>query len=520
MNIFKAWWELVQTEFAKYNAGTLRKDMLAGLTVAAVALPLALAYGVAAGVDAAAGLVTAIIAGIIVGFLGGAPASVSGPTGGLAAVLVVYAAQFGMHGVWLIGLMAGVLLILMGIFRLGRIVTLMPAPAIAGYTSGVAIIIAVGQIDNALGINTPSAGSVWQKVIQYFQTGVSPNWAAVALTLLVVGTMVVWPRFSIADQIPGSLAAIIIATLVFVGISLDVPTIGSIPRSIMLDNHFGLAEIVWDDFLLYIFPAITVTVLVAIESLLCGALAENQTGRRPNNGVELTAQGIANLIVPFFGGIAASAALSRTAVNLRAKGVTRISPIVHGVVLLLIVLVLAPLIGQVPLSALAGVLIMTAWRMNQWRRLSFYFGKGLKHAITPFAATVLAAIFLSLTQAILIGIVLCIVIFVMQMGNPQSLWQRGAVVKSPAKGHHYQVSGPIFFGASRRLLEQVEAESPADVDVVLSLTGSHLLDATGIEVLLELHQRQAKGGGSFQLVNLQPPVELILERTGLLAEMV
>lgn len=520
MNVFKAWWELVRTEFNQYNFGSLRKDFLAGLTVAAVALPLALAYGVAAGVDAAAGLVTAIVAGVLVGFLGGAPASVSGPTGGLAAVLVVYAAQFGMHGVWLIGIMSGILLILMGIFRLGRIVTLMPAPAIAGYTSGVAIIIAVGQIDNVLGISTPSAGSVWQKLIQYFQVGISPNWGAVLLTLLVISIMIFWPLSSIAEQIPGSLAAIIISTLVFIGIGLDVPTIGNIPRSIMLENRFGLDEIVWADFWLYIFPAITVTVLVAIESLLCGALAENQTGRRPQNGVELTAQGIANLIVPFFGGISASAALSRTAVNLRARGITRISPIVHGIVLLMIVLVLAPFIGQVPLSALAGVLIMTAWRMNQWSRLRFYFGRRLKHAIVPFVATVLAAIFLSLTQAILIGIVLCIVIFVIQMRTPQSLWQGGEAVRLSADGHHYQVNGPIFFGASRRLLEQIEVQSPTDAEVILSLADSPLLDATGIEVLRDLHHRQEKGGGSFRLTDLQPNVETILERSGILSLMI
>ncbi len=519
--MFNSWRELIQTEFMAYNFVTLRKDLLAGLTVAAVALPLALAYGVAAGVDAAAGLVTGIVAGILVGFLGGAPASVSGPTGGLAAVIAVFAVQFGMQGVWMIGLISGVLLILMGVFRLGRLVTLMPTPAIAGYTSGVAIIIAVSQIDNALGIRTPSAGSTWQKAVQYFQIDISPNWSAVLLTLLVVGIMIIWPRFSIiADKIPGSLAAIIIAKLVFLGVGLDVPTIGDIPRSILLEDRFGGGEIVWTDFLRYIFPAITVTVLVSIESLLCGALAENQTGRRPSNEVELTAQGIANLVVPFFGGIAASAALSRTAVNLRAEGQTRVSPIVHGLVLLLIVLVLAPIIGRVPLSALAGVLIMTAWRMNQWARLRFYFSKRLKHAIIPFLATVLVSVFFSLTQAIFIGIVLCIVAFALQMGTIQSLWDGSDLVESSADNHHYRVHGPIFFGASRRLLELVEANSPADADIVLSLAESPLLDATGIEMLQELRSRQSSGGGSFRLTNLAPRVESMLKRSGSLAGMV
>ncbi|MFT5197004.1 MAG: SulP family sulfate permease, partial [Candidatus Promineifilaceae bacterium] len=347
-----AWWYLVRSEFTGYNAARFQKDLLAALTVAAVALPLALAYGVAAGASAAAGLVTSIVAGILVGVLGGAPASVSGPTGGLAAVLVVFAGRYGMQGVWIIGLMAGVMLIIMGIFRLGRIVALIPSPVIAGFTSGIAIIIAVGQIDNALGIKSPAADSIIEKIITYFQIDITPNPAAFGLTLLVVGIMLVWPRFRISEQIPGSLAAIMIATLLLIISGWDVPVIGTIPRSILLEDRLNFANIRWSDISLLIGPAMAVAGLGAIESLLCGVIAENATGRRPQNRVELVAQGIANLVMPFIGGIPAASALSRTSVNLKSGGLTRLAPIMHGVVLLLIALILAPIIGRVPLSAL------------------------------------------------------------------------------------------------------------------------------------------------------------------------
>ncbi|MEZ4613290.1 MAG: SulP family inorganic anion transporter [Caldilineaceae bacterium] len=233
MNLAAEWLALVRREFTGYRVGTFQMDLLAGLTVAAVALPLALAFGVASGADAAAGLVTAIIAGVLLGILGGAPYQISGPTGAMSAVLIVLTARYGIEAVWIAGVLAGVMLLLLGILRLGRIVSLIPAPVIAGFTSGIAIIIAFGQIDNALGIKTPPAENVIAKLEYYAAHGVAPNWGAVTITLLAVAVMILWPRVAAVQRVPGSLAAIVVATLVAVIAGWNVPVIGAIPRTIL-----------------------------------------------------------------------------------------------------------------------------------------------------------------------------------------------------------------------------------------------------------------------------------------------
>ncbi|MEZ4517941.1 MAG: SulP family inorganic anion transporter [Chloroflexota bacterium] len=234
---------------------------------------MALAFGVASGADAAAGLVTAVIAGILIGLLGGAPYQISGPTGAMSAVLIVLATRYGLEGIWVVGLLAGVMILLLGIFRLGKVVSLIPAPVIAGFTSGIALIIAIGQIDNFLGISTPQAESIIEKMRYYLENGVSPNYYATGLALLVMVVMIVWPRFKFGRHVPGSLVGIILATLIAVLAGLDVPVIGSIPRSIILENRLRFGSIPWEHLGELIIPAMSIAALGAIESLLCGAVA-------------------------------------------------------------------------------------------------------------------------------------------------------------------------------------------------------------------------------------------------------
>ncbi|MCA9934670.1 MAG: SulP family inorganic anion transporter, partial [Anaerolineales bacterium] len=252
------WPRMWRREFAGYNRAALQKDVLAGITVAAVALPLALAFGVASGADAAAGLVTAVLAGIIIGLLGGAPYQISGPTGAMSAVLIVLASRYGLQGMWLAALMAGIMLTLLGVFRLGRVVALIPAPVISGFTSGIAIIIALGQVDNFLGIKTPSAESVIEKMRYYIEHGISPNPQAIILAMLVVVTMLVWPRFKFGQRLPGSLVGIILATLVVMLAHWDVPVIGEIPRTILLENRLSLNQIPWADLSNLVVPAMSI----------------------------------------------------------------------------------------------------------------------------------------------------------------------------------------------------------------------------------------------------------------------
>jgi sulfate permease, SulP family len=527
--MIQEWPRMWRREFAGYNRETLQKDVLAGITVAAVALPLALAFGVASGADAAAGLVTAVLAGLVIGLLGGAPHQISGPTGAMSAVLIVLVSRYGLQGMWLAALLAGIMLTLLGIFRLGRVVALIPAPVISGFTSGIAIIIALGQLDNFLGINTPPAENVIEKMRLYAEHGVTPNPQAMGLALLVIATMVVWPRFKFGQRLPGSLVGIILATLVVVITQWDVPVIGAIPRTILLENRLSLSQIPWSDLNNLIVPAMSIAALGAIESLLCGAVAGNMTGIRLNNNLELIAQGVGNMLIPLFGGVPATAAIARTSVNIKSGGVTRLVPILHGMVLLLAALLLATVIGRIPLAALAGVLLVTAWRMNEWHTIRFYFSHRLKHAIIAFAITLVATVVLDLTQAILIGFGISTLIFMAQMSELQIARKPVEGDKLAAAGQPfthpdreiavYYLSGPLFFAAARRLLDFVESHDSPPATLILSIRGVPLIDATGVDVLRELLHRQRQGGGDVLLTSMDERVRLLLERSGVLAEL-
>jgi SulP family sulfate permease len=528
--LFQEWRELLRREFSGYRWGIFQKDLLAGLTVAAVALPLALAFGVASGADAAAGLVTAILAGIVIGIFSGAPYQISGPTGAMSAVLIVLASRYGLQGVFLAGLLSGVMILFLGIFRLGRVVSLIPAPVISGFTSGIAVIISLGQIDNFLGIKTPSAENVIEKIGYYIETGVQPNLFAVVLALVVMVVMVLWPRLpgSLAKQIPGSLVGIIAATAISAIAGWQVPEIGAIPRTILLENRLRLTEIDWRSVSELVVPAMSIAALGAIESLLCGAVAGNMTGIRMYNSVELAAQGIGNILIPFFGGVPATAAIARTSVNVKSGGATRMTSILHGAALLAAALLLAPVIGRVPLAALAGVLLMTAWRMNEWKAIHFFFGKRLKHAMIAFAITLAATVLLDLTQAILIGFGISTLMFMAQMSDLHVNRQAVDAQRMAQAGHQfvhpgsnltvYYVSGPLFFAAARKLIEEIEAKDTPEDTIILSMRGVPLVDATGVEVLRELWHRQHHGGGELLLASVQPRVDAILERMGFMDE--
>ncbi len=522
------WLEMMRGEFAHYNLSKFQRDLLAGLTVAAVALPLALAFGVASGADAAAGLVTAILAGVLIGGLGGAPFQISGPTGAMSAVLIVLAARYGLEGVWLAGALAGLIILVTGALRLGRIVSLIPTPVISGFTSGIALIIALGQIDNFLGIKTPAAERITEKLAYYFEHGVTPNWGAMGLAIVVVLVMLYWPRLPQGSHIPGSLMGIIVATFLSLLPGFDVPTIGAIPRTILLEHRLSLAAIPWENLGDLVVPAFSIAALGAIESLLCAAVGGNMTQIRPHNNIELVAQGLGNIIIPFFGGVPATAAIARSSVAIKSGSVTRLTSVIHSVALLVVVFALAPLIGRVPLSALAGVLMVTAWRMNEWHAIHFFFGKRLKHAMIAFTVTLAATVLLDLTQAILIGFAISGLIFMGQMSELQ-ITRRPVDGKQMAEAGHgdnhyhrnaavYYLSGPLFFAAVRRLHEAVERHDSADARLIFSMRGVPLIDATGIEVLREIFHRQHAGGGDLFLAGVDSRVEKLLQRSGFLDE--
>ena len=516
-------WQLWKREFVGYNLSVFRQDLLAGLTVAAVALPLALAFGVASGATAAAGLVTAILSGFIIGALSGAPYQISGPTGAMSAILILIASRYGLEATWITGVMAGVLILSIGILRLGRFIAFIPAPVISGFTSGIAVIIFVGQIDNFLGVHTEGAESAALKLIHYFRGGFTPELGAVLTGLIVILIMFFWPR-QLNRIVPGSLAGLILASVASILAGWNIESIGEIPRTILLADRLLFSNIPWADLDQLIAPTISIAALGGVESLLCGAVASKATGVRLHANQELIAQGVGNIVIPFFGGVPATAAIARTSVGIRSGGQTRLVSIIHSLALLASALLLAPVIGRVPLAALAGVLMVTAIRMNEWPAIRFMFSRRFKTGIITFLVTLLATITLDLTQAILIGGVLSAMVFINNVANLKVEKLKVDVDRLRARGlaiehncPHVQVaylSGPLFFASTNTFNEEF-----ADLDGVhvqiLSMRGVPLIDISGIEALLTLYEQMHKQGQVLMLAGTNPDVMKMIERSGL-----
>lgn len=519
-NLFQIW----RDEFRGYNGQLFQRDLLAGITVAAVALPLALAFGVASGATAAAGLVTAILAGFIIGGLGGAGYQISGPTGAMSAVLIVLASRYGIEGVWTAGVIAGGLILLMGVFNLGQIVNFIPSAVIAGFTSGIAVIIFIGQIDNLLGVTTEAAENALVKLTHYFRFDYTPNIAAIGLSALVILLMVFWPK-RLNARFPGSLLGLIVATAAALLLHLDVPVIGAVPQTILLDQRLLPAHIPWQHVGDLIMPALSIAALGSIESLLCGTVAGRMTGTKMVSGQELIAQGLGNIIIPFFGGVPATAAIARTSVAIKSGGKTRVMSLVHSAALLLAALVLAPVIAHVPLAALAGVLAVTAWRMNEWGEIREIFRRRFKSAMFAFVSTLIATVALDLTQAIILGIGLSAMVFVFQISRIKVIFAPVSVEKMRADGYEMQydanrimvvyIMGPLFFGTASTFNAALENLN-GNQDIILSLRTVPLLDTTGISAIENLIERLEKEGRRIYLSGLTDPVRSYLERAGVI----
>ncbi|MEO8356763.1 MAG: SulP family inorganic anion transporter [Chloroflexota bacterium] len=514
---------LYRDEFSGYSLAKFQQDLLAGLTVAAVALPLALAFGVASGASAAAGLVTAILAGLIMGLLTGAPFQISGPTGAMSAVLLVLVSRYGLEGIWVAGLFSGALLLIIGILRLGRFIAFIPAPVISGFTSGIALIIFISQIDNLLGIQTPATETAAQKLLGYFSGGFTPDIQTLLLGLVVIGTMLFMPG-KWSARFPSSLLGLILATLLGGALNGSASIIGSIPQSLVLESRLSLSNIPWSNLPEFIAPILTITALGAVESLLCGAVGSNMTGIRLQANQELVAQGIGNMLIPFFGGVPATAAIARSSVGIKSGGQTRLVSIIHAVGLLLSMFLLTPFMERIPLAALAGVLMVTAVRMNEWDAIKFIFGKRFKTDMIAFTITMLATIVLDLTQAILIGSFLAGAVFLNKIASidisvqdvdADKLRQRG--IETEGKCRHVRVAfltGPLFFAATGQFNEAF-ANLGETHALILSMRGVSLVDTAGIEAIHRLHERLHKQGGTLMFAGVHDNARNMMERGGL-----
>ena len=491
----------LKSEFRNYSGTDCMKDLMAGLTVAAVALPLALAFGVSSGSTAAAGLVTAIIAGLVIGTLSGGYYQISGPTGAMAAILISIIARYGMQGVFTATLIAGILLVLCGIFHIGRLTGFIPAPVITGFTSGIAVIIALGQIDNFFGVTSEGSSAIL-KLLSYGQLGFPVNIQAAALGLFVVLFMVFFPKKWNA-VVPASFLSIIFATVLSVILNLDIQTVGAIPKTLFLDTRLDLSAITPDHLSGLIGPAVSIAMLGMIESLLCGASAGKMANVRLNSDQELVAQGIGNIILPFFGGIPATAAIARTSVALKSGARTRLTGIFHALGLLAFMFILGPVMAKIPLSALAGVLMVTAFRMNDWQEIRYIFSHHFKGAAAKYLITMAATIVFDLTTAILIGVVTALVLLVSRLANIEINYEKvnmdrvrssdAALAKEFGNAVVAYLTGSVIF-ANTQAIEEMETCTKEYDTVLLSMRGVSYMDISGaIAFMHVLSDLQAEG---------------------------
>ena len=469
------------------------RELIAGVTVGIVALPLALGFGVASGAGAAAGLVTAIVAGILAAVFGGSHLQVSGPTGAMTVVLLPVIAQYGLPTVPLLAIMAGALLVGMAITGLGRVADLIPWPVVEGFTFGIGVIIAVQQIPLAL--DTPKGESESTLISSWLALG-HVDWAAAVAPLIVVTIVIatqllvqrLWPT------LPASLIALIVATLVAVTAGLPAATIGTLPSGLPAPTIPSLSLPL---LMQLVAPAVAVAALAALESLLSARVADGMAPDVPrtNPDRELLGQGIANIGSGLFGGLPATGAIARTAVNVRSGGRSRIAAITHALVLVVVILALGPVVARIPLSALAGVLILTATRMMNVRIASRIWRTTRADRLT-FVATCVTTVVLDLIVAVLLGVMMAAIMSLRHMSATTSVRREHLPVHTPSglvdfpthelhdKVAVYRIDGVLFYADARRFIDTVGAASDV-TGVIIRAHRMHVMDASGAEALRE-----------------------------------
>lgn len=497
------------------------RDLLAGLTVAIVALPLALAFGEASGLGAGAGVTTAVIAGAIAAVFGGSNLQVSGPTGAMTVVLVPVVAQFGAQGVLQVGLLAGAILVFLAVSGIGRLVRYLPASVVEGFTAGIAVVIALQQAPNALGVASSDAHEVWRVAWHAVVAWLAdPDPAPVVCTLAVAGMIVAGSRWR--PGVPWSLIAVALATLGAALLPWGLEPIGELPPALRAPDASFLEPSSW----LTLLPsAFAVAALAALESLLCATVADGmRVGERHDPDRELFGQGLANLAVPFLGGVPATAAIARTAVNVRAGARSRLAALSHSVVLLAIVLALGPVVGLIPLAALAGVLLATTVSMIEVRSL-VALARARRSDAGVLVLTFGVTVVFDLILAVVAGFAAAGLLALRDMARSASLARvpldtsDHAAEESELLHEHivaYRFDGPLFFGAAPRFL--IELTEVADVKALI-LRMSHVttLDATGALMLDDAIRNLERRGVAVFLSGVQERHRRTLSPIGSLA---
>ena len=517
-----------------YNRKTFVADLMAGIIVGIVALPLAIAFGIASGVTPEKGIITAIVAGFVISALGGSKVQIGGPTGAFIIIIYGIIQQYGMEGLTIATLMAGVFLILFGLLHLGTIIKFIPYPIVVGFTSGIAVTIFTTQVKDLFGLNITSVPSDFiEKWICYFN-----NFSTVDLWSSVIGivsVVIIMLTPKVSKKIPGSLVAIIVMTIAalllkqFAGVE-SIETIGD---RFAISNSLPEATVPalsWETIKNLVSPAITIAILGAIESLLSAAVADGVIGDHHNSNTELIAQGVANLASPIFGGIPATGAIARTMTNINNGGRTPIAGIMHAVVLLLIFLFLMPLAKYIPMACLAGVLVVVSYGMSGWRSFLALM-KNPKSDVTVLLITFFLTIIFDLTIAIEVGLIIACLLFMRRMSettdvhiisneiNPDdedSDMHLGNIehLTIPKGVEVYEINGPYFFGAGNRFEEIMATLGDRPQVRIIRMRKVPFVDSTGIHNLTNLCEMSQKEGIQIVLSGVTEKVHSQLDKAG------
>lgn len=517
-----------------YTKQQFTSDLIAGIIVGIVAIPLAIAFGIASGVTPQQGLITAFIGGFIVSFLGGSNVQIGGPTGAFIVIVYGIVLEYGMSGLIIATVLAGVLLIAMGVFKLGSIIKFMPYPIIVGFTSGIAVVIFSSQVKDFFGLSmgNPPADFI-DKWIEYFQHFGSINLVAFLISIVTVLIIIYWSR--ITRKIPGSLVAIVFTTIAVAILhrytSISVETIGSRFPELAGGSPLPSPEypkISMKMIRTLIQPAFTIAVLCAIESLLSATVADGVTGKKHHSNTELIAQGVANIVTPIFGGIPVTGAIARTMTNVNNGGRTPVAGIIHAVVLLLIYLLLMPLATNIPLACLAGVLAMVAYNMSEWRSFRAIL-KSPRADVAVLLTTFSLTVIVDLTIAIEVGLAIALILFFKQVSDTSSIAlinnqikkeeeEEGTasdeVLNIPEGIDVYEINGPFSFGIANRF-DEVDTRGKKRPKVqIIRMRHVPFIDSTGIRNLTTLYNKSKSEKIQLILSGVRLEVYRTLYRSG------
>ncbi|KIC94620.1 SulP family inorganic anion transporter [Flavihumibacter solisilvae] len=493
---------------SRYTIGQFRKDLVAGLIVGIVALPLAIAFAIASGVSPEKGLYTAIIAGFIISAMGGSKVQIGGPTGAFIVIVYGIVQAHGVNGLIIATLMAGVMLIIMGIARLGSVIKYIPHPLVIGFTTGISLIIFSSQIKDFLGLemNELPADFIgkWKAYAHHFNTINPYAFANAGATVLII---MLFPR--ITHKIPGTLAAILLTTISTQSFGLPVETIGS--RFGTIATAFPTLAIPQIDLATIkalMQPAFTIALLGGIESLLSALVADGMIGGNHKSNMELCAQGTANVFSALFGGIPATGAIARTATNIKNGGRTPVAGIIHSITLLAIVLFFGQWAALIPMSTLAGILVVVAYHMSEWQSFRSVL-RGARSDAAVLLVTFILTVFIDLTIAIEVGIVLATFLFMRDMihySNVNILTNQAAIFRNgndkaaianfiiPRDVEVFEITGPLFFGAAHKFKDAIKLVEKAPKVLIIRMRQVPIIDATGIKTIEEIHKESKQRG--------------------------